>query len=315
MIHRLKTDFPDYIGDDAAVFSCTEYNQSYVTTNDLLIEDIHFRTRYFDPADLAHKALHVNLSDIAAMGAKPQFILCGIGIPAIHADYAQDFLSCLASACRHAGVTLIGGDTTGSPDKLFISITAIGIAHSEQIKYRRNAIPDNYLCVAGNLGHAHIGFLASEQSRSSLDEYKQAFFRPNAKILEGAWLASKPSVTSMMDISDGLFITIKHLCESSHVGAIIELEKLAISSAFRTACDTLSLDPITTVLTGGEDYSLLFTVCPNHYPTIADEFKEHFGYHIACIGYITSDLEVSMTKHAHRSELSLTPFTHFGEEV
>ena len=164
IIHQLYTAFPEQIGDDAAVFAFTE-NQSYVITKDLLIEDIHFNINYCDPMSLAQKALHVNLSDIAAMGAVPQLVLLGIAIPPTYETQLPNFLEAFTTACKDTSVILIGGDTTRSTDKLCISITVIGTAKNSHLKYRKNAQVNDLICLVGPVGYAHVGFVALEASQ------------------------------------------------------------------------------------------------------------------------------------------------------
>ena len=289
-------------------------DQSYIISKDLLVEDIHFRTKYFSAANLAHKALHVNLSDIAAMGGKAQFVLCGIAIPMEQAQYAQDFLTALVTACKDTGVILIGGDTTRSTDKLFISISIIGSSITDHIKYRSTAKVGDAICVVGNLGYAHLGLIACEQSLPDLQNYKNAFLCPTAKTHEGLWLAEKPGVNSMMDISDGLYIDLKRLCGSSQVAAHIELNDLPLSTTFKNVCDDLQFDAINIMLTGGEDYGLLCTVDNAHYAQLAEDFKRKFGYPLQRIGNIMAGAKVHFTKNAALKYLELKPFSHFGEE-
>jgi thiamine-monophosphate kinase len=283
IVNQLKTHFPHYIGDDAAVIPASG-NQSYIISKDLLVEDIHFRTTYFSATNLAHKALHVNLSDIAAMGGNAQFVLCGIAIPVQQADYAQDFLAAFVTACKDANIILIGGDTTRSIDKLFISISVIGSSVTQNIKYRSGAKVGDAICVVGNLGYAHLGLIACEQSLPDLQKYKNAFLCPAAKMNEGLWLAENLGVNSMMDISDGLYIDLKRLCQASQVAAHIELNDLQTSTEFKNVCDRLHLDAINVMLTGGEDYSLLCTIDNAHYAQLAEDFKHKLGYPLQRIG-------------------------------
>jgi thiamine-monophosphate kinase len=314
IINQLKAHFPHYIGDDAAVIPSSG-NQSYIVSKDLLIEDVHFRTAYFSAAQLAHKALQVNLSDIAAMGGKAQFVLCGIAIPVEQGQYAQDFLEALAIACKNAGVVLIGGDTTRSTGKLFISISVIGSSITENIKYRSTAKMGDVVCVAGNLGYAHLGLIACEQTLPDLSNYKNALLCPEAKIDEGLWLAEKSCVHSMMDISDGLYIDLKRLCASSQSAAHIELNDLQPPAAFKKICEHLHLDSIKIMLTGGEDYGLLCTVDNTHYATLAQAFKHKFGYSLQNIGTIVAGRGIYFTENAVPKQLELIPFSHFGEKL
>ncbi len=313
IINQLKAHFPQYIGDDAAVIPASG-DQSYIISKDLLVEDIHFCTSYFSAANLAHKALQVNLSDIAAMGGKAQFVLCGIAIPMEQAQYAQDFLAALVTACKDANVILIGGDTTRSTDKLFISISVIGSSITDNIKYRSMAKIGDAVCVVGNLGYAHLGLVACEHSLPDLQNYKNAFLCPTAKMHEGLWLAEKPGVNSMMDISDGLYIDLKRLCESSQVAAHIELNDLQPSAAFKNVCDRLQLDAVNVMLTGGEDYGLLCSVDNVHYAQLAEDFNHKFGYPLQHIGNIAAGANVHFTENTVPKQLALKPFSHFGEE-
>lgn len=313
IINQLKAHFPQYIGDDAAVIPASD-NQSYIISKDLLVEDIHFCTTYFSAANLAHKALQVNLSDIAAMGGKAQFVLCGIAIPMQQAKYAQDFLTALVTACKDANVIMIGGDTTRSADKLFISISVIGSSITDNIKYRSTAKVGDVICVVGNLGYSHLGLIACEQALPDLQDYKNVFLCPTAKMNEGLWLAEKPGVNSMMDISDGLYIDLKRLCESSQVAAHIELNDLQPSTAFKNVCDRLQLDAVNVMLTGGEDYGLLCTVDNMYYAKLTEDFKHNFGYPLQRIGNIVTGADVRFTQNAAPKHLALKPFSHFGEE-
>lgn len=301
LIHLLKTQFPSHIGDDAAVIPFTD-TSSYVITQDILVEDIHFRLASQDIKSLAHKALHVNLSDIAAMGATPRYVLMGLSIPS-DATEVSAFLKAFSKACKEVNVTLIGGDTTRSPNPWFISITVIGIAPTEHLKYRSTARPGDSLCLIGKLGYAHLGFTALEQEVTGLKLFKQAFHSPKACLDAGLWLGKQKAVHAMMDTSDGLYIDLKRLCEASQVSATIELTALPLSSTFLKACKHLNLDPIHTALTGGEDYGLLFTVEANH------SFIEAYTPHV--IGKISHGSGVKFTQNHTPKALKLTPFSHF----
>ena len=312
LIQSLKESFPGFIGDDAAVLPL--FNQkSQLITKDLLIENRHFKTHYVDAASLAHKALHVNLSDIAAMGGKPTYILCGIAIPERLASYATHFLNELTTACKAANVILIGGDTTASNDTLCISITAIGEAQNHHLKYRTHAKPQQRLCHIGNLGLAHLGLTAFERGIPALNTFKHAFLYPTALCKAGAWLAQHADVTSMMDVSDGLYIDLTRLCKASNIGAKVYCHTLPHDDLFINACNTLTLDPLTTQLTGGEDYGLLFTVNANAAQALSTTFLKQFHHPIHCIGEMTQAPNITLYDHDNIITPTLTPFSHFGE--
>jgi thiamine-monophosphate kinase len=308
IIADLKSSFPEYIGDDAAVLELQSDKRTLIS-KDILVEDIHFRTSYCDAKSLAHKALHVNLSDLAAMGGTPEFVLLGIAFPTMHQGYVQNFLESFALACQDARVVLIGGDTTRSPDKLFLSITVTGSASAKNVKYRHDAKPRDLICVAGDLGHAHLGLIACERSLSGFDDYKRAFLRPIAKVGEGSWLAKQPGVHAMMDISDGLYIDLKRLCAASKVQGRLELERLQQTKKFTAA--SVELDVKDAALVGGEDYGLLFTVSPKHYEALFEGFVRQFEYEVKRVGVITNGRGLSLTQNGLVKAMSSKPFAHF----
>lgn len=314
IIACLKNEFPEQIGDDAAIFPLSE-TQSYVITKDLLVENVHFNLNYFDAASLAHKALHVNLSDIAAMGATPKFVLLGLAIPPSYANQLQQFLQEFAANCKDSQVLLIGGDTTRSTDQLFISVTVIGIAENTQIKYRHSACLNDQIYLVGHAGFAHIGLQALENASDGFESFKQNCLKPTARLKEGLWLAQCAGVHAMMDCSDGLFIDLKRLCESSKISAEINLDYFKTSPEFTTSCQKLKLDPLHTQLTGGEDYGLLVTLDAAHATHIATEFEANFGYPLTPIGYIKkgNGNGISFLKNGKPQLLTLKPFSHFGE--
>ncbi|MFN7038648.1 MAG: thiamine-phosphate kinase [Alphaproteobacteria bacterium] len=310
IIINLSAKSEGFIGDDAAILPQLN-DEQYAISKDLLIEDVHFRTSYFSPEDLAHKALHANLSDLAAMGVKPLYILCGISIPATLEGYANDFLKYLSKVCKKLKIILIGGDTTASKEKLFISITAIGKTQNHQIKYRSAAIKDNIICLAGNLGWAHLGFTALERSNNIDAKYIKSFLRPDAKTKEAIWLAAQSSITSMMDVSDGLYIDLKRLCKSSNCGAVIYLDNLVYDTQFKNACQILNLEPLKIMLEGGEDYGLIFTCNEESFNKLYDSFSKIFKYNLKVIGKITKKQSVLFYQNHKFKNLDILPFTHF----
>ncbi|AFJ42906.1 thiamine-phosphate kinase [Francisella orientalis] len=293
-----------FIGDDAAVLPNLNGSNRYVISKDLLIEDVHFRTSYFSPEDLAHKALHVNLSDIAAMGAEPLYILCEISIPSRLQDYAPKFLNSLTAKCQNAGVTLIGGDTTASKERLFINITAIGTAPESNIKYRNGAQASDLICIIGNLGFAHLGL---EQSLTTDTKYINSFLHPEAKIKEGIWLGKLRAVNSMMDISDGLYIDLKRLASSAGKHAVLDIDLLQNHLRLNVS--------VQVALEGGEDYGLLVTIHQDAFEELSHRFMESFGYGLKVVGHITDGDGLSFKQNSKPVEITVNHFAHFGERL
>ncbi|GJM06384.1 MAG: thiamine-monophosphate kinase [marine bacterium B5-7] len=299
IVNQLSDAFPQYIGDDAAILPI-DAEHSWVISKDLLIEDIHFRARYQTAESLAHKALHVNLSDIAAMGVQPEYALLGISIPPQHDAYAKQFLSEFCAACQREKVILIGGDTTPAIERLSLSVTVMGKAKNHQVKTRNQAKPGDVLCVAGNIGDAHLGFTALENNTPGLETFKKVFLNPIARVDEGVWLGEQMGVTAMMDLSDGLAIDIPKLCRASNVSAELDLSSIEKTENFMNACQQLGLDPEEAQRNGGEDYSLLLAIDAACIADIQTQFKMTFGYSFKCIGRIIleSPVRYSFQKHA-----------------
>lgn len=302
------------IGDDAAVIE--RHGECDVITKDLLIEDQHFRLRYYTPQQLAKKALHVNLSDIAAMGATPRYIFLGLGIPqSLSPDWLTEFLHHFKIACQHANVYLLGGDTTHSPNGLFISITAIGQASPTHIKYRSGAVRSDIICLLGYAGDSHAGLLLLERNIADFDALKACTLSPSALIAEGLWLSKQSSVTAMLDTSDGIYIDLKKLCDASKVGAVLHINALPLSPLLPSACEALHISPIECALIGGEDYGLLFTVKKEAYDALSTAFQKEFNTPLTAIGEITDSNHLELMQHDAPYAFHYKPFSHFDEEI
>jgi len=294
VLQKLRQANPSHIGDDAAVLS---FSQPSVISKDVLNEDVHFRLRYFTPDALAHKALHINLSDIAAMGATPKYVLLGLGIPKHFEDKVEAFLSAFTEACHKANVILIGGDTTQAK-ALTLSITAIGEASPKHIKYRHTAKAGDMLCVTGKLGLAYQGLQALEAGTPPSKEALEACLTPTARIKEGIWLGEQAGVHAMMDISDGLYLDVKKLCEASQLGATIQVD---------------GFEDVSAALTGGEDYELLFTVGKQDFQVLKQAFDTQFSCNMHCIGEVQKDENICFILDAKPFVPKIKPFLHFGE--
>lgn len=301
------------IGDDTAVIE--RDTNCELITKDLLIEDQHFRLRYGSPAQLARKALHVNLSDIAAMGGTPLAILLGLSIPlTLPLDYLTSFLTAFKEECNKANVHLIGGDTTHSPQGFIISITAIGQADKTHIKYRSGATEKNVLCLLGYAGDAHAGLLLLENNQPDCQPLKDAFLAPTALIEEGAWLGKQTAVTAMLDTSDGIYLDLKRLSAASQVGAILNIDTLPLSPSLSQASEALPVSPIECALIGGEDYGLLFTVQATELKALKESFSRHFNIPFTVIGVMTQQPGLVLQQNNKPFECHYQPFSHFHEE-
>lgn len=306
------------IGDDAAVVSIPAGNWAVLTT-DLLTEGVHFDLQTASPESIGYRAAMANLSDVAAMGATPRFLLISIAIPpstvaaAIHALYRG-----LMSACDQYDVHLIGGDTSASRQGLFLSITLLGTTTAGQALFRKGARVGDGIYVTGTLGDSLAGLQLLTHSRSTrLTKTDRDFLiarhrHPTARVREGLWLNQARLATAAIDLSDGLSGDLRHVCEESQVGAAIELARLPISPACRAYADKQKVDPATLALAGGEDYELLFTVAAD------DEHKlEHQArakrFRITKIGMIRSHQSgiQARTSNGKLAPLPNISYSHF----
>lgn len=283
------------IGDDAAVLQPTAGLRQVITT-DLLLEGVHFDLTFCPLRHLGFKAVAVNVSDVAAMNARPTQLVVGLAVGArFSVEAVEELYAGMRLACEAYGVDLVGGDTTTSPSgHLLLSITALGEAPETSIVGRSGARPNDLICVTGDLGAAYLGlqvltrekhaFVADPEHQPDLEPYTyvvQRQLRPDARLDVIHALADLGVVpTAMLDISDGLASEVLHLCESASVGAAIYQEKLPLAEETLEVAEEFKLDPITCALNGGEDYELLFTV------PLADHDKIRNHPDISVIGHV-----------------------------
>ncbi len=287
------------IGDDAAIVASRAGEWTALTT-DLLAEGVHFDLRTATMADIGFRAAAANLSDIAAMGATPQYLLVALAIPPTSSGHdVHRLYRGLMAACRPHRVRLIGGDTSASSSGWFISLTLIGTLPLRKALFRNGARIGDRLFVTGTIGDALAGLTllneltagGKRRSRPARLSTRHRRFlikrhlRPTARIAEGRWLCAHRFATSAIDISDGLSGDLRHICEESHVGAELDLGALPLSPACRAFAAAQKVDPIDLALTGGEDYELLFTVSPRQRRRLEQSAIER-GFSLTCIGTI-----------------------------
>jgi thiamine-monophosphate kinase len=249
------------IGDDAAVWLPAGAREFWLVTTDMLAEEIDFRREWTTPRELGRKSIAVNLSDLAAMGARPRFFTISLGMPAsITSRWIREFYNGLTSCGGEHGAVLAGGDLSGA-EKITISITAFGESEKRKLLYRSGGRPGDLLYVTGTPGKSAAGLKLLQQgiirSRSGFRrEALRAHRTPEPRCAIGQWLAQSGAARCMMDISDGLSSDLPRLCAASGCGAEIFAEKIPVfAESSSWGCDPLEL-----ALSGGEDYELLFAV-------------------------------------------------------
>lgn len=263
----LAAGFPGALGltDDAALLDPPS-GYSVVVTTDAIISGVHFRPD--DPPDLiARKLVRVNLSDLAAMGAQPWTMVAIVAFPH-HVDmsWITRFAAGLGSDGRRFGISLIGGDTVTTPGPATFSLTAFGLVAQGQALRRSGAKPGDHLYVTGTIGDGSLGLqvltgcLSLGPNKSGFTDYlRYRYYLPQPRLTVGSRLTGK--ATACVDISDGLLQDLFHLCQNSAVGACLAVERVPLSLA-ATAAVKQTASWVETVITGGDDYELLFTAPP-----------------------------------------------------
>jgi thiamine-monophosphate kinase len=281
-------------GDDAAVIQPGEGMITLVST-DMLAEGVHFDLGYTPLRHLGYKAATVNFSDICAMNGTPKQLLISMAVSSrFPLDAIEELYSGLLVACERYNVDLVGGDTTSSRSGLVLSMTIIGEAAPEKVAYRNGAKPGDLLCVTGDLGGAYIGLMLLEREKQIFKENPniqpdldgndyvlERQLKPEARLDVVQLLADRGvKPTAMIDISDGLASELLHICDQSGVGAQVFEEKLPIDPMTYERARSFNMDPTTCMLSGGEDYELLFTI------SIDDFEKVQHHPDITIIGHI-----------------------------
>jgi thiamine-monophosphate kinase len=249
------------IGDDAAVLRPRGSREYWVITTDMLLEDVDFRRTWLTPAQLGHKALAVNLSDLAAMGAQPRYFTAALALPpGIRPSWIQACYQGMMRLARKHEALLIGGDLSRSPAGIQITITAIGTSAQKPI-LRSGGRPGDILFVTGVLGRAAAGLALLQRGRTRGNNPAErralnSHLTPQPRCKAGMWLAGCGLVRGMMDLSDGISMDLARMCEACGTGAEIFGSRLPVFAAARG----WQCDPVELALDGGEDFELLFAV-------------------------------------------------------
>ena len=297
------------IGDDAAILDVPEQHE-LIQSVDTLVAGVHFPLET-SPKDIAYKALAVNLSDMAAMGAEPAWFTLAITLPDSDEQWLKAFSESLSLLAKEVNIQLVGGDTTNGP--LTISITINGFVPKGKALTRNNAQVTDKIYVSGTIGDAALA-LAEWQGQcliheENIDYLKTRLNRPTPQLKLGLLLREYAS--SCIDISDGLIADLEHITESSNTGARIEFERIPRSKAFSLNLTDESLI-IPLVLSGGDDYELCFTI-PSSKQTEFEKLMQEQEVLVSCVGEIESKKGVRCFYSNEKIELKNTGYQHFDE--
>jgi thiamine-monophosphate kinase len=258
----------------------------------MLVEGRHFAADAA-PRALGHKALAVNLSDLAAMGAAPRWALLALGLPAADEDWLAQFSAGLFALAERFGVELIGGDTTRSPVRT-ISIVAIGEVPAGVALYRSGARVGDDIWVSGELGGAALAL-----RRPEIAEAARRLHEPEPRVELGERL--RGIAHAAIDVSDGLAGDLGHILERSRVGAVLDYARIPRAAAFASIGDAeLERD---CVLSGGDDYELVFTAASDERSAL-DALSRELGLPLTPIGAIASGAPRLVVRDAHGAPMS-----------
>ncbi len=259
---------PEALQDDAFY----DANQGLIYTTDMFIEHRHFKRSYFTPADLGWKSAAVNISDIAAMGGRLQYLLVSLGLPAdLDLSFIREFYTGMNTIASSCSGQIVGGDTV-SADSLTLNVTAIGVLpESHTIGRRSQAQPGDFLITTGYHGLSKAGLYALNHNLPDLPQCKQAHLRPIPRIEAGLRLSRHYQRYALMDSSDGLADAALKIAEASQVRVELFLDKLPVHPELHRFAQEVGQDLTALMLYGGEDFELIAAV-----PELPEAFQEEF---------------------------------------
>ena len=299
------------IGDDAAVWQPSRGNRSVITT-DALVEGVHFTRTAMRAYDAGWRALASNLSDIAAMGARPVLATIALAFPRdTDPAWLLEAYDGIADLAKRARCAIGGGDVTRAPAIAF-AITVVGEVRASNLKRRDGARPGDVVAVTGPLGASRAGLrIAADFPELAADAdfaaALAAFRTPQPRLREGRWLGASRNVRAMMDLSDGLSTDLARLCAASGVGAV--LERVPTHEAARRVAARTGDDPEAWALGGGEDFELLACIAKHAFEHLAGRFRAHCGRQLVAVGRIT---EGTSLLGPEGSPITPTGWDHLG---
>ncbi|QOL24396.1 thiamine-phosphate kinase [Thalassotalea sp. LPB0316] len=294
------------IGDDCALILPPQ-NQEIAITTDTLVSGVHFPENT-SPRAIGHKAIAVNLSDLAAMGAEPSWVSIAITLPTIDQAWVEEFCQGVFELCEYFNVQLIGGDTTQGP--LSITVTAQGLCPEGNALKRSGAAPGQWIYVTGQIGDAALALKHIKGEVVIEPAFRESILErleyPKPRVLAGQTIRLYASAA--IDISDGLLADLTHICEQSNVGANIVLENIPLSKGMLA---TMGDEAANLALNGGDDYELLFVVAEANKGGMETALQQ-LGIPFSCIGQTNHTNKVTTTINEQAIDIKSAGFEHFS---
>ncbi|HET9331367.1 MAG TPA: thiamine-phosphate kinase [Steroidobacteraceae bacterium] len=295
------------VGDDAALLTPAA-GQDLVAATDTLVAGVHY-PEPADPASLGHRALAVNLSDLAAMGARPAWALLALTLPQAEPAWLAQFAAGLGELARAHDVALVGGDTTRGP--LCVTVTLLGHVPAGGALRRAGGAPGDVLFVSGTPGDAAAGLALQQGRLAAAPEagayLRERFLRPQPRLTLGERLRGYAS--ACIDVSDGLLADAGKLATASGAGVELDWEALPLSESLRAALGAERAREL--ALTGGDDYELCFAVHPEHVARLGAELPpQRWGY--TRIGTLRAAPGAVVQREGTVMEFSHSGYEHFA---
>jgi len=289
------------IGDDAAVFKTDKGLQ--VLTTDCLVEGDHFRREWFTAMQIGMKAIEINVSDIAAMGAIPKYVLVSIALPKnLDVEFVDKLYEGMWKTCDKYNIEIIGGNMAHC-EKIVISNTLTGEVDKKNLGLRSGAKPGDFIFVSGHLGNGRAGLRLLQEGIVGFEKVRKSYLEPQAQLKTASKIA--PFVNCMIDVSDGLAPEVKHICDESKCGAIIYKDKVPISDEVRAVARRLEEDEYDYALYGGEDFELVYTASNEN----LDKIK---GF---LVGEIIKNKKINLYSNGKKKAIAEKGYDHFSQGI
>jgi thiamine-monophosphate kinase len=284
-------------GDDCAVLDCGQPGRHLLFKTDAVVEGVHF-TAEATPEQIGHKALARCLSDVAAMAGRPLAALVTLALPDNFShEFVERIYTGINALAQRSGVAIAGGETTRNPERLLLSIAMVGDVAREKCILRSGAKAGDALMVTGELGGSLAG--------------KHLEFEP--RLAEAQWLAGHFPIHAMIDVSDGLAGDLRHILQSSQVGAEVLASAIPVSRAAKLQARANSKPALLGALGDGEDFELLFTVASGQAVALLDGWKKQFPkLRLSCIGRITAEQGLKLRDKTGVRNLETHGYVHFA---
>ena len=283
------------IGDDAAVLRPPRGGVEVLTT-DSLVEGIHFRREWTSPRAIGHKAIAVNLSDLAAMGAEPRGVLLSLALPSdLDLQWFDALIDGFFTVADRARAPLVGGNITGSPGPLVIGVTAVGAVHPRKVLTRGGGRPGHDLYLTGSIGAAAAGLglrragLTDADLNSAAADCVARYEQPEARLQCGIQVSRNRAASACVDLSDGLADAARQLSAAGGTGVVLDAAAIPVHPGAAAWASSLNQDPLQFALSGGEDYELLFAVPPRRRGGFLAVARRGGGLAITRVGRLTTE--------------------------